>query len=510
MARSVPSPLGAVLVGGGLQLRAQATGAPTVAVRVNPSESTPRNTDGVADAATWQLIQSTERVHLRLREDEIRQFGGSRSTPLQPVPARLVASAPPPPPQTRTVFVNNPAGGARIQLNVTLKRESAHVIYYQDDAAVGTVDESTDAEVQAVLDYYEQYGQSVIDDYFGGLGPAGMTSDFADGPRVANDIDGNGKFIVVQTTQAHMLSGAAAYVSSCDRFPRTGNAVGNVSTCANSNESEITYMLRPDSPYYRGVIVHETKHIASMGFARFANRGFQPSWIEEGTADIAAELSSRHASNVAERQEVRRADVFPTGVGTSPTDLSYYMYIANSRARSFLLASPLSALFADPSPNPNGSTIYGAGWLFHRYLADRYAPTYGGEAAFFRVLNLQGTGNTPIENLAGKPFSDVLSDFMAAIIAEGSAAKRSGAPERFVSYDFADIATRFSGAAWPYLQRTSTYGPSSLSLPTYFSAPNFVEFTSTPGKTLRLDILQTNGVPVTAAVDAALTIQRIR
>ncbi|HYV96776.1 MAG TPA: Ig-like domain-containing protein, partial [Gemmatimonadaceae bacterium] len=105
MARSVPSPLGAVLVGGGLQLRAKATGAPTVAVRVNPTESTPRNTDGVADAATWQLIQSTERVHLRLREDEIRQFGGSRSTPLQPVPARLVATAPPPPPQTRTVFV---------------------------------------------------------------------------------------------------------------------------------------------------------------------------------------------------------------------------------------------------------------------------------------------------------------------------------------------------------------------------------------------------------------------
>src|SRR5262249_44002534 len=158
-------------------------------------------------------------------------------------------------------------------------------------------------------------------------------------------------------------------------------------------------------------------------------------------------------------------------------------YIANSRARSFLLASPLSALFADPSPNPNGSTIYGASWLFHRYLADHYAPQFGGEAALFKMLNTQGSGNAPIENVAGKPFAEVLSDFMAAIVAEGSSAKHSGAPERFVSYDFADISTRFSGAQWPYLQSTGAYAASSLTLPTYFSAPNFVEFTSTLGKT---------------------------
>lgn len=507
MARGATAPSGAALVPGGLQLRTIVAGPSVAASRTTIAARVSGNTpDGVADEATWRLIRSTEAVHMRLREEEIGQFGSLPRRPLGPPLAQLGIRATITAPQPmRTFYISNPAGGARLPVTATLRLDAANVIYYEDDAVVGTAERATDEEIAAIVSYYDQFGKPVIDDAFGGLGPAGTTSDFRDGPRTANDLDGNGKFIVLQLTQAHMLSGAAAYVSSCDRLPLPTNAAIAGTSCNLSNEAEMTYMLRPNSFYYRGVIVHEAKHIASHGYARYAARGFNPSWIEEGTAEIAAEMSSRRAAGIAERAEARRGDVFPGG--TSPTAETYYMYIPNTRARSFLLASPLSSLMGDPNPNPNGSTYYGASWLFHRYLADHYA--VAGDVAFFRQLNVNGTGTAAIETATGTPFADLLAEFMAAIAVEGSQQKQA-ATYRFVSYDFADVATRFGNPAWPFAEASVVYPTTSFPMSTYYTAPNMFEFTSAPGRSLRLDLLQGGGTPLAGSSDGVLTILRVR
>jgi hypothetical protein len=491
-------------VPGGIRLRASPRGAPVGAVVAATIETRHLGEDDAFDPATRRLMRTTEAVHVRLRDEEMRLYGFGPRLPLGPHDQMLaIRASQSVPPEQRTFFINNPAGGPRIQINATLRGSSNSILYYQDDAAVGSNDDATAAEVQAVLEYYELFGKSVIDNVFGGLGPLGTTNSFAGGPRLASDVDGNGRFIVVGLTDGHMLAGAAGYVTGCDRMPAPGN--GNATpTCNGSNEAEITYILRPVTGFYLGTVVHEAKHIASLGYGRFAGRGFNPSWIEEGTADIAKELSSRNAMSANEGLLLRYADVFPGGAVTSA---SYGVSTVLSRARSFLRAAPLNGVIGDPNPNPNGSTYYGSSWLFHRFLADRYAA--GNQTAFFRQMNTTGTGPQAIEQATGRSFADLLAEFAVAIAVDGTAAKQTS-QHRFVSYDMAEIASRFAGGPWPYLRATGAYQAMTMDLPTYYSSPNFFEFASIGSPVLRIDLERMDGQPLLPVSDVAISIVRVR
>jgi hypothetical protein len=463
--------------------------------------------DDAFDADTREMLRRTEEYHIELREQELRQFGDAPPHVLGPRDTQLELQATAyEPAQTRTFFASNPGSGARIQVPATLRAVSPSILYYEDNSVVGTNDHATDAEVQAVLDYYENYGKPIIDQVFGGLGPEGTTNNFLGGPRLTNDIDGNGRFIVLQLSSNNIRDGAAAYVSSCDRFPRQENYNAGGYYCTGSNEAEMTYMRRPGNLNYLGTLVHEAKHISSHGYAIFANRGYNQSWIEEGTAEIAKELSSRLAAGYDFDEELAYAQLYPAG-GTPPAS-TYGMAVVHSRARSFLRAAPDNALLGNPEGNPGGSTFYGSGWLFHRYLADAYA---GGQVAdFFLRMNQDGSGVEQIEESTGRGFGDLMAEFLVAIGLEGAPTARQNSAHRFTSYDFADVASRFTGGPWPYSQWSGSFSTGSTALSTYYTATNFFDLENVTGVSQRLDLVRIDGMPLQDWIDGVLTITRVK
>lgn len=487
-------------VGGGLLLRSR-VGTPGQAFGLTAPQVPPaRPVEEALDPEIRALQEATERLHHQLREEERRRFPRVAATPLgPPLPAAMARVQTP---LTRSFFVRGNT------VSATLRDSSAHVLYYQDDGVIAENSRATDAEVRALLEYYDAYGDSIVRDVFGGLGPPGTTRNFKDDAGnvlelPAADLDRNGRIIVLQIRPSYMPSGAAAYVTSCDRFPRLEHVAAGY-YCASSNEGEITYYNRPSSDFYLGSLVHEAKHISSHGWAIFGGRGYNPSWIEEGTAEIAKEKSSRAASGVRDGAQVDRAGIYPSG---SLTRATYGMGVVHSRARAFLKAAPLSGIIGNPSPNPSGSTYYGSSWLLHRWLADAFAD--GDEAAFFRAMNTGGTGIAAIQDATGRTFSELLAGFMTALAVEGSGAARAAAPLRFRSYDFADIATVASGT-WPYALGTGAFRTGDVSLPTYYSAPSFFEFEAAGGDPLRLDALTGEGLDTRADDEVVLTITRIR
>ncbi|HZD05215.1 MAG TPA: putative Ig domain-containing protein, partial [Longimicrobiales bacterium] len=359
------------------------------------------------------LARATERLHMRLREEELRRVpnapSGTSPARLGPpfrlpgAPLRFQAAT------ERTFWVFDPDQNRRIPVNATLRGSSGSVLYYEDDGVTTAGTRASDGEVQAVLDYYEAFGRPIIDDVFGGLGPEGTTNTFKgdDGTPLAlpaADLDRNGgRLIVLQIRPALMREGAAAYVSGCDRYPRPEHLNAGPFYCTGSNEGEITYMNRPESDFYLGSVVHEAKHVSSLGYGIFAGRGFNPSWIEEGTAEIAKEKSSRDAAGIPDGVEASLEDVYRGGKVTRET---YGMAVVHSRARAYLKARPLNALVGDPDPNPDGSTYYGASWLFHRFLVDAYSN--GDEDAFLLSLNTGGAGVEHIEVVTGRTLSQLL------------------------------------------------------------------------------------------------------
>ncbi len=461
-----------------------------------------------------ELAARTEALHHRLREEERRAVPNVPGAPPNRVGPPLAQGPVPAParqaPANRTFWVT-PGSGARVETGATLLGESSSVLYYADDAVIGTGDEPSQAQVDALLAYYEAYGKAIIDNAFGGLGPAGTTQNFKDDEGNVltlpmGDLDENGKVIVLQVRPSYMPSGAAAYVSSCDRYPKSlANHNGGPFYCSGSNHAEITYFAKPDSDFYLGTLVHEVKHISSHGYAVFGGRGFNPSWIEEGTAEIAKEKSSRDAAGELDGTRVGLFDVY---VGGSLNAQTFGMGVVLSRARAYLGAAPRHSLYGTPSPNPGNSTYYGASWLFHRFLIDQFGG--GNEDAFMHALNTGGSGAAHIVAVTGDPMGVLWERFVQAIAVEGEASARAASANRFVSYDFDAIAAGFS-QNWPYTLATSGFTTGTTTLPSVvYGGPSFFDFNGTGATGLRLDVFDGDDAELFSGQDVVLIVVRIR
>ena len=266
----------------------------------------------------------------------------------------------------------------------------------------------------------------------------------------------------------------------------------------------MTYYRRPEGAYFLGTLVHEVKHISSHGYALFAGRGFNPTWMEEGTAEIAVDKSSRDASGFTDGTRVGLYDMYPGGSLNSET---YGMGVVFHRARAYLMASPLSALIGNPNPNPNGSTYYGASWLFHRFLVDAYAG--GAEDTFLHDLNTGGADEPWLESVTGRAVEALFVEFLVGTGVEGQPAARAATARTFSSYDVAGIAQGWEGE-WPYTLATSDFSTGAFILSTHYTAANFFDFGSTGGTWLRLDAFNDLEEDLNPGDDVAMVITRIR
>lgn len=348
----------------------------------------------------------------------------------------MAAAAEPSPPTRTFRLYDRTAGGSdrcRIfsTLNARLVTESDHIAVYEDAQATTPISE---ANADRILAFYEEFGVPVIERYFGGV----------------SDVNGDGRVVVVVDPG---LDGIRAFVWAGDHTLSRG-------TCSSSNEMELVHMSAgafaqlDDNRYWAlGGLVHEVKHVSShyqrvrhsLGVAGDASSVFHPSWIEEGTAEIAKEMSSRlaweaaggpapHARVSGELLQAGREEAYPEMYGILG------------------LVSRISSAFAWFQDRPNAITfrpgdrgnIYGSGWHFHRFLRDWFGgagTSLAEDEVFVAALHdsLAAPGLRGIESVTGVAFEDLLTRHAIAMSVAGAEDVLPDGVPRFSSYDFPEV-----------------------------------------------------------------------
>ncbi len=323
-----------------------------------------------------------------------------------------------------------------------------HMAVYQDStqAASSPLDP---AHAQLMLDYFQTYGQSTIDDYFGSV----------------TDINADTRVTIFVSPA--VAGSVAAFVWPGDFLETT--------SCNASNQQELIYFgndviggIADDNFQALPVLVHEMKHVSSL-YRRLVS-SFHPVWIEEGSAEIAAEISSRKAMEAAgdvDQGAVLTRDAFPA---SSIADEDNYGVLIRLVRMINSYSSPVNSLTDNPLESSD-HTFYGTSWHFHRFLGDAYGNAASkADGALFRQLNdsLTVSGTPGLTAVTGKSTQVLLEEYATAMMLNGT-----GAPEptrRFTTYDF----TTASQILRPEFQPPGTYPwPSSGPNPEDFATATF-------------------------------------
>ena len=324
------------------------------------------------------------------------------------------------------------AGSCTVDTTVTarLVAENQHLAFYEYQTT------SSPDNVRQILDYYADYGDEVIRRYFGGV----------------SDVNGDG--IVNVLIRPDLPGATLAYVWSADMTLSRNS-------CPASNEMELIHFdaesiddISGNDFWALGTIVHEMKHVSSLykGYRRRTASRFHPFWIEEGTADIAKEVSSRlawqRAGGPAMRDRVTGDDLRDAFRSTGGNARAEAYGTFTAMARTVFAISPDSSAVTFHYGDGEIGDVYGSGWHFHRFLRDWVVGT-GSTAAderFMRVLNdsLTTAGIAGIEAVTGRPIEQLLIDHAIAMTFAGSESAAGAGVPHFTTYDFPTATEVFS------------------------------------------------------------------
>jgi hypothetical protein len=334
--------------------------------------------------------------------------------------------------------------GTKDSVTANLLYQNADMAIYQDSVQELTTPVST-ADATLMANYYSSYAKAMITSYFG-----------------ANpDIDGNGKLIVLVTPAAS--GNTAAFVWPGDLVSR--------SACPSSNERDMIYfnasLIRqidssPQDWQALPTVAHEAKHVVSL-YDRLVNGTFHPTWMEEGTAEISGEMSSRIAwaanGGPAVGAQVTINDLTGGGGSVIVNQYDYGVLLRLVRTVYYLSSQPNGLVVAPVGADPNES-IYGSGWHFFRWLGDGYgnASTPMADSSFFRQQtdSLTPAGTAGLQSITGQAFPTLMNQFIAAISLDGSTAPAPQHP--FSTYDFVtatDILASQPAGQYPWPVTTS-------------------------------------------------------
>jgi hypothetical protein len=273
-----------------------------------------------------------------------------------------------------------------------------HFAIVEDTLVAGPL---TDTDFAELLAEIETVGFPVDSAYFG----------------TPHDIDGNGRVIALITGEVNRL-GAAGFFTSSDL------AVNE--DCPTSNEGEVLWLIAPD-PARRfgfdpiptdlirdriaGVIVHELQHLIHLERRVYEAGGDLDSadlpWINEGLSHIAEEVAGFFAGGVRTGQNYALQDLStPEG---RERFTRYHLNDFRFMRQYFQDTGGVPLLIDGPVTRGQLQKARGFGYLFLRWLADRYASDGGSglvgserEQAFFRSLAIGGGSlRQSVENVLG-------------------------------------------------------------------------------------------------------------
>ncbi len=248
-----------------------------------------------------------------------------------------------------------------------------------------------------------------------------------------SDIDGDGRVHVVLTpvvngltprTQCSLSGYVAGFVSAHDLYPRTPNAAG----------AEVFYGFVPDPTGRWGcphtnvtwgrtmplTFVHELQHLINFHQKVFLRGGTEEAvWLNEGLSHYAEELASL--------QQERR---YPWPAGRASPEQQFPdtagWFILNNMINSYLfLREPYTHSLTAIA---GGGTLEerGAGWLFVRWLADRF-----GEDIVRQMVQSPLRGAANVRDRTGVAFDRLAAEFSVMAYADSLPGSRRNivAPE---------------------------------------------------------------------------------
>jgi len=464
-----------------------------------------------------EIADATERYEVELRrqdEELVRRLGAEHLMPAhpRPRPRRAAAAAAAAAPQRLlldpTTGSTCTTGGTKVP--ALLIADNDDMAIYQDSAQKLNKPVSV-TDAQRMLDYYSSYAKDMIRAYFG----------------EPSDINNDGRIVVFVSPV--VKGNVAAFVWSGDLFPR--------SSCGNSNAMELVYfsadLIRamdnadPQKRNWQALetVAHEVKHVVSLyhrisASNRMGSNQFHPSWIEEGTAEISGNMSSRIAWKATGGPEVgakvTRKDFEQSGI----TKENYGVLLRMARTIWYLASQP-NGIVITPIGAMDGHSIYGTGWNFHRWLGD----AYGNAAAFpeadstlFRSLSdsTAAKGIAGLQQYTGKSFEELLEEFVAAV----SLISVGPTPERpFTSYDFVTSTDVLKDQPpgvypWPVTTHLVAGTDSTYAITASFASATYQGTTGPTG--VRIHDFQSDGtgvgadIHVEAATTSKLVVVRIR
>jgi hypothetical protein len=321
-------------------------------------------------------------------------------------------------------------------INTTVKKVGTHGIIVVDDANP-TDDPFTDSDLQNAIDTFDNDIYQVLLDNFG----------------APSDIDVNSRVFMVLTIEVNKFSvGAAGFVSSSD-----------LASCASSNGGEIFYGYVPDPSNTAGgpfaqtranvvanlpaLIAHEVTHTIQQSRRAQSGSGFvyMANWEAEGQADLAKELLG-----MAQRGDLVGQDYGQSKITDNGTSDALYAQRFSRLGRYFgwdlatgkVADAPHDCSLFGYTSNCESAYYYGASWSFHRWILDRFGPSYTGGVAQLEQDWIDAfptqNGRDNVEALVGVSFEDLFVDWAAMLYADG---RVSGLPAelQMTSWDLGDI-----------------------------------------------------------------------
>ncbi len=317
-----------------------------------------------------------------------------------------------------------------------------------------TADPFTDTELQQFSDDFDNDIYQVLLDNF----------------NAPSDIDVNQRVFMVLTKEVNKVANAAGFVSSTDLIDPL--------SCLSSNEGEIFYGYVPDpaDTYTTGarsrssvvanmpaLIAHEVTHTIQQSSRRQAGGNFMAIWEAEGQADLAKELLGFSQRGDAPGQNYGQAKINANGTNDglyagrfSRLGRYFGWDLKNSPAGKIPNAPHNCSLYkykdANESLQCTSAFFYGASWSMHRWILDRFGPTYPGGGGVTQLekdwigKNPTLSGRANVEALVGVDFDDLFVQWAAMLYVDGRSITGLDAALEMTSWDLFDVFQLFDPA----------------------------------------------------------------
>jgi hypothetical protein len=272
---------------------------------------------------------------------------------------------------------------------------------------------------------------------------------------------------MVFTKEVNAFPGAAGFVTNAD--------LATVASCPSSDEGEIFYGFVPDPLDRSGngaftrasvvanmpaLIAHEVTH--TIQFGRRPGGPNMASWEAEGQADLAKELlgmAQRPPDTVGQNYDRSK-------IVTNGTSDALYAQRFSRLGRYF----GWDLNFVSPGKIPNAphncslysfkdaiqslqctsAFFYGASWSMHRWILDRFGPTYPGGVTQLEKdwigKNPTLSGRANVEALVGVDFDDLFVQWAAMLYVDGRSITGLDAALEMTSWDLFDVFQLFDPA----------------------------------------------------------------